>query len=337
VTRSINRRHFAAALGALALGAAARRPARAQQTTQHVAQAWPERPIRLIVPFPAGGGTDVISRQLAERVAAATGWTIVVENRAGAGGNIGLDAVAKAAPDGYTIGMGQVSNLAINPALYNRMPYDPVRDFAPISSIASQGLVVVVSAKSAFRSLADVVAAARKKPDGVSLAQPGNGTLGHLAGEMLAYRAGVKILIVPYKGAAPAVTELMGSQVDFLFGNPLAVMPLVAGDLLRPIAVSSAHRLAALPNVPTVAEEGYPGFEALNWSGLVAPARVSEAVVARLNAAALAALREPAMADKLALDGSEAFPSTAAAFAAFMGAERTKWGAIVRDIGLRID
>jgi tripartite-type tricarboxylate transporter receptor subunit TctC len=329
----MNRRRFSSALGALVLDAGWRGPSLAQAT----AQAWPERPIRLIVPFPAGGGTDVISRQLAERMAASTGWTIVVENRAGAGGNIGLDAVAKAAPDGYTIGMGQASNLAVNPALYARMPYDSLKDFAPISSIASQGLIVVVSAKSALRSLADLVAAAKKKPDSVSLAHAGNGTIGHLAGEMLARQAGAKILIVPYKGIAPAVTELMGGQVDVLFGNPLAVMPLVTGDLLRPIAVTSTRRLAALPNVPTVAESGFVRFEAVNWSGLVAPARTPDAVISRLNAEAAAALRRPEMAEKLALDGSEAFASTAAEFAAFMRAERTKWGAIVRDTGIRID
>ena len=325
----MNRRRFSAALGAAVLAAALHEPT--------LAQVWPERPIRLIVPFPAGGGTDVISRQLAERMAANTGWTIVVENRAGAGGNIGLDTVAKAAPDGYTIGMGQASNLVVNPALYARMPYDPLKDFAPISSIASQGLVVVVSAKSAFRSLADLVAAAKRKPDGVSLAHAGNGTIGHLAGEMLSRRAGVKILIVPYKGIAPALTELMGGQVDVIFGNPLAVMPLVTGDLLRPIAVSSSRRLAVLPDVPTVAESGFPGFDAVNWSGLVAPARTPDAVIARLNEEAAAALRRPEMAEKLALDGSEAFASSVAAFGAFMRAERAKWGAIVRDTGIRID
>jgi tripartite-type tricarboxylate transporter receptor subunit TctC len=333
----MHRRRFSAALGALALGAAWRAPALAQATAPTTAHAWPERPIRLIVPFPAGGGTDVISRQLAERMAANTGWTIVVENRAGAGGNIGLDAVAKAAPDGYTIGMGQASNLAVNPALYARMPYDPLKDFAPISSIASQGLVVVVSAKSAFRSLAELVTAAKRKPDGVSLAHAGNGTIGHLAGEMLSRQAGVKILIVPYKGIAPALTELMGGQVDVIFGNPLAVMPLVTGDLLRPIAVSSSRRLAVLPDVPTVAESGFPGFDAVNWSGLVAPARTPDAVIARLNEEAAAALRRPEMAGKLALDGSEAFASSVAAFRAFMRAERAKWSAIVRDTGIRID
>jgi tripartite-type tricarboxylate transporter receptor subunit TctC len=231
----------------------------------------------------------------------------------------------------------QSTHLAINPALYARMPYDPLKDFAPISSIASQGLVVVVSAKSTFASLADIVAAARQKPDGVSLGHPGNGTIGHLAGEMLSRQAGVKILTVPYKGIAPAVTELMGGQVDVLFGNPLAVMPLVTGGLLRPIAVSSSRRLAALPEVPTVAEAGFPGFDAVNWSGLVAPAHTPEAVISRLNAEANAALRQPEMVERLGLDGSEPFPSSATEFAAFIRSELAKWSAIVRGTGLRID
>jgi tripartite-type tricarboxylate transporter receptor subunit TctC len=326
---SPDRRGFLAALGALALGAATRDGA--------LAQAWPARPIRLIVPFPPGGGTDVISRQLAERIGANTGWTVVIDNRAGAGGNIGLDAVAKAAPDGYTIGMGQAANLAINPSLYAKMPFDPLRDFAPIGSIASQGLVVVVSAKSPVQTLADLVAAAKAKPQAVSLAHAGNGTVGHLGGVMFARRAGVELLIVPYKGAAPAVTELMGGQVDVLFGNPLAVMPLVNSDVLRALAVTSPRRLAALPGVPTIAESGYPGFEATNWSGLVAPARTPEGVIAQLNAQAVAALRRPEMAERLALDGSEAFPGSVAEFAAFMRAEHAKWGAAVRDAGIRIE
>jgi tripartite-type tricarboxylate transporter receptor subunit TctC len=326
---SPDRRGFLAALGALALGAATDDVARAQ--------AWPARPIRLIVPFPPGGGTDVISRQLAERIGANTGWTVVIDNRAGAGGNIGLDAVAKAAPDGYTIGMGQAANLAINPTLYAKMPFDPLRDFAPIASIASQGLIVVVSAKSPVQTLADLVAAAKAKPQAVSLAHAGNGTVGHLGGVMFARRAGVELLIVPYKGAAPAVTELMGGQVDVLFGNPLAVMPLVNSDVLRALAVTSPRRLAALPGVPTIAESGYPGFEATNWSGLVAPARTPEGTVAQLNAQAVAALRRPEMAERLALDGSEPFPGSVAEFTAFMRAEHAKWGAAVRDAGIRIE
>jgi tripartite-type tricarboxylate transporter receptor subunit TctC len=326
---SLDRRGILAALGALALGAVPGDGA--------LAQAWPARPIRLIVPFPPGGGTDVISRQLAERIGANTGWTIVIENRAGAGGNIGLDAVAKAAPDGYTIGMGQAANLAINPSLYAKMPFDPVKDLAPIAPIASQGLVVVVSAKSPVRTLADLVAAAKVKPQAVSLAHPGNGTVGHLGGIMFARRAGIVFLVVPYKGASPAVTELMGGQVDVLFGNPLAVMPLVNSNALRALAVTSSQRLAALPAVPTIAESGYPGFEAINWSGLVAPARTPPGVIAQLNAQAAAALRRPELLERLALDGSEPFPGSVEAFAAFMRAEQEKWGAAVRDAGIRVE
>jgi tripartite-type tricarboxylate transporter receptor subunit TctC len=324
-----NRRGVLAALGVLALGVATADGA--------LAQAWPARPIRLIVPFPPGGGTDVISRQLAERIGAATGWTIVIENRAGAGGNIGLDAVAKAAPDGYTIGMGQAANLAINPSLYAKMPFDPLKDLAPIGSIASQGLVVVVSAKSPVRTLADLVAAAKAKPQAVSLAHPGNGTVGHLGGVMFARLAGVAFLIVPYKGAAPAVTEMLGGQVDVLFGNPLAVMPLVTSNALRALAVTSSRRLPALADVPTIAESGYPGFEATNWSGLVAPARTPQGVIAQLNAQAAAALRRPELAERLAVDGSEPFPGSVAEFAAFMRAEHAKWGAAVKDAGIRVE
>ena len=234
--------------------------------------------------------------------------------------------------------MGQAANLAINPSLYAKMPFDPLKDFAPIGSIASQGLVVVVSAKSPVRTLADLVAAAKAKPQAVSLAHPGNGTVGHLGGVMFARLAGVEFLIVPYKGAAPAVTEMLGGQVDVLFGNPLAVMPLVTSDALRALAVTSSRRLAgACRDVPTIAESGYPGFEATNWSGLVAPARTPQGVIAQLNAQAMAALRRPELVERLALDGSEPFPGSVAEFAAFMRAEHAKWGAAVKDAGLRIE
>jgi tripartite-type tricarboxylate transporter receptor subunit TctC len=301
------------------------------------AQNWPARAIRMIVPFPPGGGTDVISRQLAERIGNATGWAIAIENGAGAGGNIGLDVVAKAQPDGTTIGMGQAANLAINPSLYPKMPYDPTKDFALISLVATQALVAVVSAKSPYLSLGDLIAAAKAKPGTVTVAHTGNGTVGHLAGEVFARRAGIKVLIVPYKGAAQVVTDILGGQVDLLFGNPLAVMPLSGAGLLRPIAVTARRRLAALPQVPTVEELGYPGFEAANWSGLVAPARTPDAVVARLNAEVTAALRRPEMAEKLAVDSSEPLPSSPERFAEFLRAEHAKWGSLIREAGITLE
>jgi tripartite-type tricarboxylate transporter receptor subunit TctC len=326
----MHRRSFSLGTGAAAISALMPRLALA-------AEDWPARPIRLIVPFPAGGGTDAISRQLAERLTSATGWTIAIENRAGAGGNIGLEAVAKAAPDGHTIGMGQAANLAINPSLYPRMPYDPLKDFALISLVATQALVAVVSAKSPYRTLGDLVAAAKAKPGTVTVAHTGNGTVGHLAGEVFARQAGIKVLIVPYKGAAQVVTDILGGQVDVLFGNPLAVMPMASAGLLHPIAVTSLRRLPALPEVPTVDESGYRGFAAANWSGLVAPANTPAAVVARLNAAVNAALRQPEMVAKLAIDSSEAVPGSPEEFAAFLRAEHDKWGSLIRDAGIRLE
>jgi tripartite-type tricarboxylate transporter receptor subunit TctC len=325
----MRRRDLCLGTGAAAMSALLPRLARAQE--------WPAHPIRMIVPFPPGGGTDVISRTLAERITTATGWAIAIENRAGAGGNIGLEAVAKAPPDGYTIGMGQAANLAINPSLYPRMPYDPLNDFALISLVATQALVAVVSAKSPYRSLGDLIAAARSRPGTVTVAHTGNGTVGHLAGEVFARQAGIKVLIVPYKGAAQVVTDILGGQVDVLFGNPLAVMPMASAGLLHPIAVTSLRRLAALPEVPTVDEAGYRGFEATNWSGLVAPAKTPAAVVARLNAEANAALRRPEMVEKLAIDSSEPLPSSPERFADFLRAEHAKWGSLIRDAGIKLE
>jgi tripartite-type tricarboxylate transporter receptor subunit TctC len=301
------------------------------------AQNWPARPIRMIVPFPAGGGTDAISRQLAERITNATGWAIVIENRAGAGGNVGLEAVAKAQPDGYTIGMGQAANLAINPSLYPKMPYDPMKDLALISLVATQALVAVVSAMSPYRTLGELITAAKAKPGTVTVAHTGNGTVGHLAGEVFARQAGIKVLIVPYKGAAQVITDILGGQVDLLFGNPLAVMPLASAGLLHPIAVTSLRRLAALPEVPTVEETGYRGFEATNWSGLVAPAKTPDAVVARLNVEVNAALGRPEMVEKLAIDLSEPMPSSPQRFAAFLAAEHAKWASLIREAGIRLE
>src|SRR5512141_498922 len=218
-----------------------------------LAQAWPAKPIRLIVPFPPGGGTDVVSRTLAERLGPALKTTVVVDNRPGAGGNVGLDVAAKAPPDGYTIAMGQTSNLAINPTLYSSLPFNPAKDFAPVALIAGQPMVLVVAKDAPWKTLADIVAAAKEK-SGLTMASAGNGTVGHLAGEMFARRAGIKIIHVPYKGAAPALTDLMGGQVAIFFASAGAVVGQVEGGRVRAIAVTSAHRMKKLPNVPTVAE-----------------------------------------------------------------------------------
>ncbi len=302
-----------------------------------LAQDYPTKTIKLIVPFPPAGGTDVLSRTVAQAITNATKWAFVVDNRPGAGGNIGLDAAAKSAPDGYTIAMGQTANLAVNPALYSKMPFDPAKDFAPIALLSSQPLILVVANDSPYKSLKDLVEAARAKPGKLNMASPGNGTIGHIGGEMFQRRAGIKMTHVPYKGAGPAVADLMGGSVDCYFGNSLSVSGLVAGGRLRPLAVTAPTRMAILPDVPAIAELGYPGFEASTWSGLVAPAGTPKAIVDRLNAEANKALGRPEMIEKLKEDGSTPLGGTPQQFADFIKSEMAKWGAVVRDAGIKLD
>jgi len=298
---------------------------------------YPNKPIKLIVPFPPAGGTDTLSRAIAQSITHDTKWTIVVENRPGAGGNIGLDAAAKSPPDGYTIAMGQTANLAVNPALYSSLPFDPLKDFAPIALLSSQPLIVVVSATSPYKSLKDLVDAAKKNPGKVNMASAGNGTIGHIGGEIFQRRAGIKMTHVPYKGAGQAVTDLMGGSVDTIFGNTQSVGGLVAGGRLRPLAVTSPKRLAAFPEVPTVAESGYPGFEAATWSGLVAPAGTPKPIIDKLNAAANKALATTEMKTRLAEEGSTPLGGTPQQFADYIKSENAKWGAAVRDAGIKLD
>jgi len=321
----MDRRHFIqGAMLALAAGTAG------AQT------AWPQRPIRLIVPFPPGGGTDTTSRLIAEKLTTLAGWTIVVENRAGAAGGIGLDALAKSAPDGYTIGMGQASNLAINPALYAKLPYDPLKDFAPIVEIAAQPVVLVVRQDSPLHTLGEFVQAAKARPGIHSIAQAGNGTVGHLAGELLVRSAGIQALQVPYKGAGPAMTDLLGGQVALYFGSSVSVMPQVSAGKVRALAVTSAQRLPALANVPTVAEQGYPGFEATTWLGLLGPAGMPAEAVARINAEVVKIAARQDVRDKLVAEGNLVGTGTPAQFGEHIRAEHAKWGALIREAQIKI-
>ncbi len=299
--------------------------------------AYPTKPIRLIVPFPPAGGTDVLSRAVAQSIATSNKWTIVVENRPGAGGNIGLEAAAKSPPDGYTIAMGQTANLAVNPALYAKMPFDPLKDFAPIALVSSQPLVLVVGAQSRYKSLKDVVDAAKAKPGALNMGSAGNGTIGHIGGELFQRRAGVKFAHIPYKGAGPVVTDLMGGSVDLFFANTQSVAGQIAGGKLRAIAVASPKRLEILPDVPTIAEQGYAGFEAATWSGLVAPAATPKPVIDRLNAEVVKALNSPETRQKLRDDGSTPLGGTPQQFADFLKAEHAKWGAVVREAAIKLD
>lgn len=295
---------------------------------------FPERPIRFIVPFPPGGGTDVVSRELANRIQAALGWTLVIENRPGAGGNIGLDAVAKAQPDGHTVGLGQTANLAINPALYPSMPFDPLRDLALISTVAQQPLVLVTAARAPFADLAAVVAAARRAP--LTAGHPGNGTVGHLTGELFARAAGVEITAVPYRGAGGVVADLLARRIDLYFANPPSVRGLIDAGELRALAVSAAGRAPAFPAVPSFVEAGFPGFVAQNWTGLVAPGRLPAALLARWNAAVRAALEHPEMRRQLTQDGSEAMGGSPEEFRTFLEAEHGRWGRVVREARIEL-
>jgi tripartite-type tricarboxylate transporter receptor subunit TctC len=322
----MKRRDFAL----LAAGLALPRLAGAQQD-------WPSRPIRLVVPFPPAGGTDVISREMGSRISAATGWTIVAENRPGAGGNIGIDAVAKAAPDGYTIGMGQCSNLAINATLYPNIPYQPLRDLSLISLVATQPNVIVVAKESPFRTLTDFVAGAKARPGALTLGHPGSGTVGHLSSEMFNIAAEINTVIVPYRGAAQVVTDLIAGRIDGYHANPLSVRGMLDSGELRPIAVTSPRRMALLSNVPTVAESGYPGFEAMNWTGLVGPAGMSASVIARLSEETRKALTNPEVIARISGEGGEPNPSTSEEFRTFLTAEIEKWGKAVRGARVQVN
>ncbi|MGJ7611210.1 MULTISPECIES: Bug family tripartite tricarboxylate transporter substrate binding protein [unclassified Variovorax] len=325
----MNRRDFLQATTLAALAQAA--------GMAHAQNGWPQRPVRLVVPFTPGGGTDATSRLIAERLTVLERWSVIIDNKPGAAGNIGLDAVAKAAPDGYTIGMGQTSNLTINPWLYSKMPFEALKDFSPIAEVAAQPVVLSVRADSPMRTLADFIAAAKARPGEFSIAQAGNGTVGHLAGEMLARRAGIKVLQVPYKGAGPAMTDLLGGQIGLYFGSSVSVMPQLTGGKVRALAVTSARRLPALPNVPTVAEQGFAGFEAMTWVGLVGPAGLPAEVVARINAAVVKVVARKDVQDKLALEGSVPATGTPQQFDAYIRAEHAKWGALIREAGIKLD
>ena len=298
---------------------------------------WPDKPIRFVVPYTPGGGTDTVTRHIAERITQDNKWTFLVDNKPGGGGNIGIDIVAKSKPDGYTIGMGQTANLAINPVALPRMPFDVNKDLVPVALVAAVPTVLVVRADSQWNSLADMVKAAQAKPGQITQALAGTGTVGHLAGEMLSRKANFKVLNVPYKGAAPAITDLLGGQTDYMFATPQAVLGMLAGGKLRALAVTSAQRIAVLPNVPTVAEQGYKGFEAVDWKLIVAPAGTPADIVKRLNAATAKALTQPALLAKLAEEGSNAMSGSPQEVANYLKSEQAEWGAVIREAGIKFE
>lgn len=302
-----------------------------------LAQAWPAKPIKLIVPFPAGGGTDIIGREVAQKVAASTGWTIVIDNKPGSGGNLGVDAAAKSPADGYTLVLGQTSNLAINPTLYSKLPYDPIKDLAPVSLVASAPLVIVVAADSPYKTLADVVAASRAKPQSLNYATSGNGTVAHLATELFQRTANVQLTHVPYKGAAQGATDLIGGQVQLYVSSVPTLIGHIKNGKMRAIAVTSAKRADDLPQVPTIAESGYKGFDAVTWFGIAGPAKLPADVVARLNTEINKALKAPDLLKKLSDQGADVEGSTPEQFGKLIRDDMVRWGKVVKESGAKVD
>jgi len=305
-----------------------------------VAHAQSARPIKLVVPYPPGGPLDAIARILAEKVQPALG-TVIVENKPGAGGNLGADAVAKAAPDGHSIVMGAVATHAINPWLYAKLPYDPIRDFAPITLVARVPNVLVLNVETAdklqIRSVADLVAYARKNPGRLNYGSGGNGSAGHLAGEMFKAQAKVSLVHIPYAGAAPAQLGLLGGQVDLNFDNLAAASANIRAGKLRALAVTTAQRSPAMPELPTLAEAGLPGLVVDTWFGLFAPAKTPAESVQQLNAAFVAALNAPDVKERLAKFLAEPAPTTPAQFGDFVKAELAKYEKVVKASGVKLD
>lgn len=302
-----------------------------------LAQGYPNKAIRVIVPFPAGGGTDIIARVVTNKLTATLGWSFVVENKPGSGGNLGVDAAAKAPADGYTVALGQTSNLAINPTLYSKMPYDSVKDLAPVALVASAPLVMVVGADSPYKTLADVVNAAKAKPDLINFASPGNGTVAHLASELFQKTAGVKFTHVPYKGVALAATDVIGGRVQLYMSSVPTLIGHIKNGKMRAIAVTSLNRVDDLPQVPTVAESGYKGFEAVTWFGFVAPAALPKDIVTRLNAEINKALQTADVKKKLSDQGADVLGGTPEQFGALIKSDIARWAPIIKDSGAKLD
>ena len=302
---------------------------------QAQAQPYPAKPIHFIVPNPPGGGTDTLARLLANRLTERLGWQIVVENRPGAAGNVGLDIAARSAPDGYTIVIGETSNLAINPTLYANIPYDAARAFAPIALVGRVPLILVVSAATPYDSLAALVRAAKEKR--MSYATAGTGTVGHLVTELWQRDAGIELLHVPYKGALPALTDLMSGQVDLFFSSVPAAMNLIKAGKLRALAVTSGERIAMVPAIATLIESGFPNFDISAWYGVLAPAGTPAPIVDRLNAEINAALTDEVLRRRLESDSVMVKAGTPEEFSRFMASERALWARAVKQSGAKVD
>ncbi|SFE59868.1 tripartite tricarboxylate transporter substrate binding protein [Paracidovorax wautersii] len=299
--------------------------------------AFPSKTITIIVPFAAGGTTDILARVVAQGMGAELGQPVVVDNRAGAGGNIGGQLAARAPADGYTLFMGTVGTHAINAALYKKMPFDPIKDFAPLTRVANVPNLLVANPAQPFKTVQELIAYAKANPGRINFGSSGSGSSIHLSGELFKSMAKVDMQHVPYKGSAPAVTDLLGNQIAIMFDNMPSAIQHVRSGKLRAIAVTTAKRSPELPDVPTIAEAGVPGYEATSWFGMFAPAGTPAPVVAKLNATIVKVLAQPDIRKKLAEQGAEAAGETPDQFAAFIQKESVKWGKVVKESGASVD
>src|SRR5438132_8060283 len=306
-------------------------------STLATAQPYPAKPVHLIVPFPPGGGNDIVARAIAQQLGPDLGQPVVVDNRPGAGGSVGAELAAKSPPDGYTLFLAGVGSHAVNPNLHARLAYDPVRDFTPITLVASAPSVLVVNPAVPARTLAEFTAYARANPGKLNYASNGNGSAAQLAAVLYETMADVRMVHVPYKGIAPAMTDLLSGEVQLMFGTVVALVPHIQSGKLRAIAVTSRKRSALLPTVPTLAESGLPQYEAGSWYGILAPAGTPREVIDKLHGGIVKALRQPEVAKRLAAEGAEVIGSTPDEFGAHIKAEVARVASVVRAAGIRVE
>ncbi|APV48647.1 LacI family transcriptional regulator [Betaproteobacteria bacterium GR16-43] len=304
--------------------------------TAAAAQSYPSKPIKLVVPFPPAGGTDILARTVANKLTEMNKWTVVVDNKPGAGGNIGVDATAKSAPDGYTVVMGQTSNLTISPSLYAKLPYDPVKDLEPVVLVGSGPIAIVVRADSRFKTLADLLKEGKEKPGTLMMASPGNGTVAHLAGVRLMNVTGAKFEHVPYKGSSGAVPDLLGGSVDFYLSSLPTLQSHISGGKMRALAVTSPKRSPVIASVPTVGET-VKGFDANTWFGILAPAGTPKPVIATLNAEINKILKDPAVRKAIEAEGGEVLGGTPEQFKALIKNDLASWAKEVKSSGAKVD
>lgn len=297
-------------------------------------EAYPDKPIRFIVPYPPGGGTDIVSRLVTTKLSERLGVQVIVDNRGGAGGTIGIGMAAKGSADGYTLVMGQTSNLSIGPALYRNLPYNALKDFAPVSLVDIAPLALSVSSKSVYKSVSELIAASKAKAEGLTFASPGNGTVAHLTGELLKGATKMNFVHVPYKGAAQAIPDLIAGRADFYISSLESAKPHMQAGTIRVIAITSQKRVPDAPEIPTIAEAGYKGFEAVTWWGVLAPAGTPGAVIKRLSDEITAILSLPEVKKRL---GGDSVPAGPAEFDKLLKSDHAKWARIVKESGVQVN